>query len=61
MFRWNIYHILASGKAALFEHFLKKLPREVSESLLLQQSKHRLETVNVFTLPSLSVSNEFIP
>ncbi|KAK7062773.1 hypothetical protein VNI00_000262 [Paramarasmius palmivorus] len=41
---WNIYHILASGDAKLFEHFLEKLPQEVSESLLLQQSKRDLET-----------------
>ncbi|ESK95874.1 ankyrin repeat protein [Moniliophthora roreri MCA 2997] len=41
---WNLYHILASGDANLFEHLLKKLPRDVSESLLVQQSKGRLNT-----------------
>ncbi|KAL0573061.1 hypothetical protein V5O48_008902 [Marasmius crinis-equi] len=43
---WNIYHILAGagGDFLLFQHFLKKLPRDVSEALLVQQSKRWLDT-----------------
>ncbi|KAF9266483.1 ankyrin [Marasmius fiardii PR-910] len=43
---WNIYHILATrhGDFLLFEHFLKKLPREASFALLMQQSKGQLYT-----------------
>ncbi|KAL0574269.1 hypothetical protein V5O48_007677 [Marasmius crinis-equi] len=43
---WNIYHILAGagGDFLLFQHFLKKLPRDVSEALLVQQSKKYLDT-----------------
>ncbi|KAJ8080933.1 hypothetical protein PM082_017768 [Marasmius tenuissimus] len=42
---WNIYHILAgSGDFLLFQHFLKKLSRDVSQALLVQQSKKQLHT-----------------
>ena len=44
--RWNVYHILCASKHCdLLEHFLQKLPRDVSETLLAQQSKDRLNTV----------------
>ncbi|KIK54450.1 hypothetical protein GYMLUDRAFT_63236 [Collybiopsis luxurians FD-317 M1] len=43
--RWNVYHALAAqGQAKLLEHLLKKLPRDVNEALLVQQSKGALET-----------------
>ncbi|KAG6826323.1 hypothetical protein H0H92_000324 [Tricholoma furcatifolium] len=42
---WNVYHILChKGRSQLIEHLLKKLPRDVSETLLSQQSKGRLNT-----------------
>ncbi|KAG6828432.1 hypothetical protein H0H92_008006 [Tricholoma furcatifolium] len=42
---WNIYHILCQkGCSELIEHLLRKLPRDVNEALLLQQSKGRLNT-----------------
>ncbi|KAL0569235.1 hypothetical protein V5O48_012735 [Marasmius crinis-equi] len=43
---WNIYHILAGAESdfLLFQHFLKKLPRDLSEALLVQQSKKYLDT-----------------
>ena len=64
---YNIYHILAGGgDFLLFEHFLKKLPRDVSQALLVHQSKKDLATVremafvqqiNVFTDPDDSPSS----
>ncbi|KAF5361582.1 hypothetical protein D9757_011560 [Collybiopsis confluens] len=37
---WNIYHMLASrDRPDLLEHLLKKLPLDISEALLVQQSK----------------------
>ncbi|KAF8654880.1 hypothetical protein AX16_003341 [Volvariella volvacea WC 439] len=42
---WNIYHICCSkNQPRLLEHLLKTLPRDVSEALLRQQSKHRQNT-----------------
>ncbi|KAG6806565.1 hypothetical protein H0H92_010828 [Tricholoma furcatifolium] len=42
---WNIYHVLCQkGCSQLIEHLLKKLPRDVNEALLSQQSKGRLNT-----------------
>ncbi|RXW22626.1 hypothetical protein EST38_g3223 [Candolleomyces aberdarensis] len=42
---WNIFHTIASnGKVEHFEHFLKKLPKDVCQALLQQQSKGRLNT-----------------
>ena len=44
--RWNIYHIICHlNNGDLLEHFLRKLPRDVSEALLAQQSKGALNTV----------------
>ena len=44
--RWNIYHMICHlNDGDLLEHFLRKLPRDVSEALLTQQSKGRLNTV----------------
>ncbi|OBZ73133.1 hypothetical protein A0H81_06697 [Grifola frondosa] len=45
---WNIYHLLcawtSSQHATLFKHVLHKLPQDVTERLLLQQSKTALNT-----------------
>ncbi|KAL0063012.1 hypothetical protein AAF712_010143 [Marasmius tenuissimus] len=42
---WNIYHILAgSGNSLLFQHFLKILPRDMSQALLIQPSKKNFDT-----------------
>ncbi|KAJ7661416.1 ankyrin repeat protein [Mycena polygramma] len=42
---WNIFHYMAQKNLhALLEHLLKKLPRDVVEALLTQQSKGRLNT-----------------
>ncbi|KAJ8080919.1 hypothetical protein PM082_017754 [Marasmius tenuissimus] len=42
---WNIYHIIANhGSFLLFQHFLEKLPRDASQTLLGQQSKNHLDT-----------------
>ncbi|KAG5643246.1 hypothetical protein DXG03_001296 [Asterophora parasitica] len=42
---WNIYHILCSDNSfELVEHLLAKLPRDVNEALLAQQSKGRFNT-----------------
>ncbi|GLB33192.1 putative ankyrin repeats (3 copies) containing protein [Lyophyllum shimeji] len=42
---WNIYHILCQrNNCDAIEHLLKKLPRDVNEALLAQQSKGRLNT-----------------
>lgn len=44
--RWNIYHYLCNNNnKILLEYFLKKLPQDVNEVLLKQQSKHRFNTV----------------
>ncbi|KAJ7166058.1 ankyrin repeat protein [Mycena filopes] len=42
---WNIFHYMCDKNwHALLEHFLNKLPRDVVEALLAQQSKGRLNT-----------------
>ncbi|RDB20232.1 hypothetical protein Hypma_012624 [Hypsizygus marmoreus] len=42
---WNIYHILCqNNNCELLEHLLKKLPHDVNEALLKQQSKERFNT-----------------
>ncbi|KAJ6544332.1 hypothetical protein B0H19DRAFT_1380614 [Mycena capillaripes] len=42
---WNIFHYMCDRNShELLEHFLKKLPRDVVEALLAQQSKGRLNT-----------------
>ncbi|KAJ7213244.1 ankyrin repeat protein [Mycena rebaudengoi] len=42
---WNIFHYLCQrNDCELLEHLLKKLPRDVVEALLKQQSKGRLNT-----------------
>ncbi|KDR74215.1 hypothetical protein GALMADRAFT_123653 [Galerina marginata CBS 339.88] len=42
---WNIYHhICELNNAKLLEHFLNKLPKDVNEALLAQQSTKRLNT-----------------
>lgn len=46
---WNIYHFTSCGyNGDLVEHLLRKLPRDVNEALLTQQSKDRLNTVCFF-------------
>lgn len=46
--RWNVYHILCSkNHCDLLEHLLRKLPRDVNEALLTQQSKGTLDTVSI--------------
>ena len=46
---WKISHILAGGGDFLpLEDFLKKLPRDGSQALLVQQSKKYLDTVREF-------------
>ncbi|KAF4615928.1 hypothetical protein D9613_011323 [Agrocybe pediades] len=43
--RWNIYHHICDlNNGRLLKYFLEKLPRDVNEELLLQQSKPRLNT-----------------
>ncbi|KAF8185205.1 ankyrin [Pholiota molesta] len=43
---WNVYHQICSGNNGdLLEYFLDKLPRNISEALLVEQSKGRLNTV----------------
>ncbi|TFK59821.1 ankyrin, partial [Pluteus cervinus] len=42
---WNIYHICCSkNHVGLLDFFLKKLPKDLSQGLLNQQSKKRLNT-----------------
>ncbi|KAF8075783.1 ankyrin repeat protein [Lyophyllum atratum] len=42
---WNIYHILCKdNQCDVLEHLLNKLPRDVNEALLTQQSKGRSNT-----------------
>ncbi|KIK54449.1 hypothetical protein GYMLUDRAFT_249591 [Collybiopsis luxurians FD-317 M1] len=49
--RYNIYHVLAAqGQAEILEHLLKKLPRDVNEALLIQQSERALETLLYLTV-----------
>lgn len=47
--RWNIYHILAANSSdkhlKLLKHVLEKLPEDVTQHLLIQQSKKAWNTV----------------
>jgi len=44
----------------MVEHLLRKLPRDVNEALLIQQSKDRLNTVRLFDLFFSDVSSHII-
>ncbi|THU93789.1 ankyrin [Dendrothele bispora CBS 962.96] len=42
---FNIYHLMARGSnSKIVEHLLRKLPRDINEVLLAQQTKHKLRT-----------------
>lgn len=44
--RRNMYHLICSSKnGELLEYLLERLPRDVSEELLAQRSKKKLNTV----------------
>jgi hypothetical protein len=46
LFSWNIFHYMCyKNHHELLKHLLDKLPRDVVEALLAQQSKGRLNTV----------------
>jgi hypothetical protein len=46
LFSWNIFHYMCDkNHHELLKHLLNKLPRDVVEALLAQQSKGRLNTV----------------
>jgi len=47
MHRWNIFHILCFvGHLELLNHLLRRLPREITEGLLVRQSKDLQNTVS---------------
>lgn len=47
---WNLYHYMcmsgSMGSEKLLAHALEKLPQDVSEAMLTQQSKGDMETVS---------------
>ncbi|KAG5637903.1 hypothetical protein H0H81_002731 [Sphagnurus paluster] len=58
---WNLYHILAQKNLCdLLEHLLTKLPHDVNEALLAQQSKGRFNTVRFTPFMSFIVLSPFV-